>query len=114
MSATRTVEIRSYVLKPGAGSAFERVFRDQAEAMVRAYGMDVIAFGRSAHEADAYYLIRTFDSLEHLTRSEDEFYGSAAWREGPRQALLSHIENYQDTVLTLSADAVEALRKDLA
>jgi hypothetical protein len=111
---TRTVEIRSYKLRPGAGPAFERVFREQADPMVRAYGMDVVAFGKSAHDEDAYYLIRAFDSLAHLARSEDEFYGSAVWRNGPREAVLSHIESYQDTVLTLSADAVERLRANLA
>ncbi len=110
----RTLEIRSYVLKPGSGPAFEKLFRAQAEPMVRAYGMDVVAFGKSAHADNAYYLIRAFDSLEHLTKSEDEFYGSEAWRDGPREAVLSHIESYQDTVLTLSAEAIEALRRHLA
>jgi hypothetical protein len=110
---TRTIEIRSYTLKPASGPAFERLFRQQAEPRLRAYGMDVVAFGKSAHDDNAYFLIRAFDSLEHLTKSEDEFYGSAAWRDGPREAVLSHIETYQDTVLTLSAEAVEQLRRDL-
>jgi hypothetical protein len=110
---SRTVEIRSYKLKPNAGPAFEQLFRERAEPMVRAYGMDVVAFGKSAHDENAYFLIRAFDSLEHLTTSEDAFYGSAAWRNGPREAVLSHIESYQDTVLTLSAEAVEQLRRDL-
>lgn len=111
---TRTIEIRSYKLHAGAGAAFERVFRERAEPMVRAYGVDVVGFGKSAHEDNAYRLIRAFDSLAHLTQSEDEFYSSDAWRSGPREELLSHIESYQDTVLELSAEAVEALRKNLA
>lgn len=110
----RTVEIRSYKLHAGHGPAFERVFRERAEPMVRAYGMDVVAFGKSAHDDNAYYLVRAFDSVAHLTHSEDAFYGSEAWRNGPREELLSHIESYQDTVLELSAEAVEALRRDLA
>lgn len=110
----RTVEIRSYKLHANAGAAFDLVFRERAEPMVRAYGMDVVAFGRSAHDENAYFLIRAFNSFEHLTQSEDEFYGSDAWRSDPREELLSHIESYQDTVLTLSAEAVERLRADLA
>jgi hypothetical protein len=110
---TRTLEIRSYKLHPGAGPAFERLFRKQAEPMVRAYGMDIVAFGQSKHDADSWFLIRAFDSLEQLIKSEGEFYGSAQWRNGPREAVLSHIESYHDTVLTLSADAIEALRRDL-
>jgi hypothetical protein len=111
---TRTVEIRSYKLHANAGAAFERVFHERAEPMVRAYGMDVVAFGKSAHDANTYYLIRAFDSFEHLTKSQDEFYGGDAWRNGPREDLLSCIESYQDTVLTLSADAIARLRADLA
>jgi len=111
---SRTVEIRSYKLHAGRGPAFERIFHERAGPMVRAYGMDVVAFGKSAHDDNSYYLIRAFDSLAHLTQSEDDFYGSEAWRSGPREELLSHIESYQDTVLQLSADAIEALRHDLA
>jgi heme-degrading monooxygenase HmoA len=110
---TRTVELRSYKLHAGHGPAFERIFRERAGPMVRAYGMDVVAFGRSAHDENAYFLIRAFDSLAHLTQSEDEFYGSDAWRNGPREELLSHIESYQDTMLMLSAEAVETLRREL-
>lgn len=82
--------------------------------MVRGYGMDVVAFGKSAHDDNSYFLIRAFDSLDHLKTSEDEFYGSAQWRNGPREAVLCHIEGYRDTVLTLSVQAVDQLRADLA
>lgn len=111
---TRTIEVRSYKLKPNSGPAFERIFHERAGPMVRASGMDIVAFGKSAHDEKAYFLIRAFDSFDHLTKSEDEFYGSDAWRNGPREEVLSHIESYQDTVLTLSAESVEALRRDLA
>jgi hypothetical protein len=111
---TRTVEIRSYTLHPNAGPTFERVFRERAEPMVRGHGMDVVAFGKSAHYENAYFLICAFDSFAHLTKSEVEFYGSDQWRNGPREELLSHIESYQDTVLTLSDETVERLRADLA
>ncbi|WP_395646214.1 hypothetical protein [Terricaulis sp.] len=111
---TRTLEIRAYKLNPGAGPRFAQIFRERAEPMVRAYGMDIVAFGQSSHDADAWYLIRAFDDAAHLNRSEDEFYGSDAWRNGPREAVLDCIESYQDTVLELSAEAVEKLRTDLA
>jgi hypothetical protein len=111
---TRIIEIRSYKLKPGAGPEFARLFREEAEPLVRAYGMDVVAFGQSAHDVDAWYLIRAFDDLTHLTRSEDEFYGSAQWRNGPREGVLNLIDSYSDTSLTLKAETIERLRADLA
>ncbi len=110
---SRTVEIRNYILKPGAGPAFEHIFRERGEPMLHACGMDVVAFGRSAHDENAYYLIRAFDSLDHLTKSEDEFYGADAWRPGPREEVLNCIESYQDTVLTISIETVDSLRRDL-
>jgi hypothetical protein len=110
----RTLEVRAYQLKGGAGPAFARIFRERAGPMLRAHGMDVVGFGQSLHAVDAYYLLRAFDSLDHLRRSENDFYGSDAWRNGPREEVLSHIENTADTVLALSPEAVEAIRRELS
>ena len=51
--------------------------------------MDVISYGISAHDDDAYYLIRAYNSLSHLKTAQDTFYDSEAWRHGPRQAICS-------------------------
>lgn len=72
--------------------------------------MDVVAFGRSDHEQESFFLIRAFDSREQLVMQQDAFYGSAVWREGPRQALVDCLDTYLNTLLWLPEDAVEALR----
>ena len=51
--------------------------------MLRRHGIDVVAFGPSLHDQDAYYLMRSYASLEELERSETAFYGSEEWRLGP-------------------------------
>jgi len=114
MIAKQLVEIRSYKLKPGSGAAFHRAFSGDGIPLVRETGMDVVAFGHSAHDPDGYYLIRAFDSLEHRETSQNAFYSSDAWRMGPREAIVGHIETYVDTVVWLSEAALTELRASLA
>ena len=73
--------------------------------------MDVVGFGQSLDDQDAYYLIRGFDDHAHLQASQDAFYASPGWRQGPRDAVLSMIQAYTNTVLSLTSDAIEAMRE---
>lgn len=106
----RLVEIRSYKLKAGATAAFQHAFASAAVPLLREWGTDVVAFGPSPHEADAYFLIRSYASLDDLRTRQDAFYGSDAWRKGPRESILSLIESYLNTVLWLSPASIEDLR----
>ena len=108
--ARRLVEIRAYRLKPGTRADFHAAATNKALPMVRAYGMDVVTHGPVPNDDDGYFLVRSFASLAELTAQEDEFYGSAAWREGPREALVSRIDTYVDTLLWLSPAAIADLR----
>lgn len=106
----RLVEIRSYKLLPGATAAFHDAFITRAVPLLREWGTDVVAFGPSAHEKDTYFLIRAYDDLRDLQTRQDAFYGSDAWRKGPREAVVSLIDSYLNTVLWLSPSAIEDLR----
>ena len=86
------------------------LFTTHALPMVRAYGMDVVAHGPVLNDENGYFLVRSFASLAELTAQEDEFYGSAPWREGPRESLVSRIDTYVDTLLWLSPAAIADLR----
>ena len=108
--ARRLVEIRAYKLRPGTRAAFHDAVLNRALPMVRAYGMDVIAHGPVANDEDGYFLARAFADLAELKAQQDEFYGSPAWREGPREALVSRIVTYVDTLLWLTQDSIEDLR----
>jgi hypothetical protein len=109
-SLRRLVEIRAYRLKPGTRDAFRAALVERALPMVRAAGMDVVAHG-PAGDDDGYFLIRAFDDAADLAAREDAFYGSAAWREGPREAVVSLIETYVDTLLWLAPGSIEDLRR---
>ena len=108
--ARRVVEIRAYRLKPGTRDDFHAAVTRRALPMVRAHGMDVVAHGPVPNDDNGYFLVRSFASLAELTAQEDEFYGSAGWREGPREALVSRIETYVDTLLWLKPASIDDLR----
>jgi len=106
----RLVEIRSYKLKPGNGARFHDLVVNQSMPPVRSFGMDVVTFGPSVHDPDAYFLVRAYDSLEHRRSSQEAFYSSAAWRNGPRQSIIELIEADWDVVLWLTPAAIDAMR----
>jgi len=110
MNTMRVVEIRSYKLKPNGSGVFHTLVAEQIVPLHRAAGIDVVAYGTSLHDADAYFLIRAYDSMEHLQRSQDAFYASPAWRKGPREAIIALIESDANDVLWLSAQAIEGMR----
>jgi len=107
----RLIEIRAYKLKPGSTAEFHAVVSTQAVPMLREWGTDVVSFGPSAHEADTYFLVRSYESLEDLNARQDAFYGSEAWRSGPREAVIGKIETYLSTVLWLSEAGVASMRE---
>ena len=79
--------------------------------MLKRWNVDVVAYGPSPHDKDSYYLIRRYDSLAQREESENAFYGSDEWRQGPREAILALIENYTEIVLELDEVTVQGLRK---
>jgi ketosteroid isomerase-like protein len=104
------VEIRSYSLKPGTRDPFHLLFVQEALPMLHRFKVDVVAYGPSLHDRSSYYLMRAFSSLEDRERSEDAFYGSDEWRQGPREAILSCIESYTTVVVSLDDATLRGLR----
>lgn len=109
--AVLVVEIRSYNLKPGTRDRFHQLFLQEALPMLRRWKVDVVAYGPSLHDADSWFLMRAFPSLEDRQKSEDAFYGSDEWKKGPREAILADIESYTTVVLRLDDEAVRGLRR---
>src|ERR1700752_719583 len=105
------LEIRSYNLKPGTREEFHRLFIEEAFPVLKRWNVDVVAYGPSLHDENSYYLMRRFDSLAHGEQSEDAFYSSDEWRQGPREAIVSLIENYTEVVIELDDVTVQGLQK---
>jgi hypothetical protein len=108
---TLTLEIRTYNLKPGTRAEFHRLMTEVSLPMLHRWQVDVVACGPSTHDEDSYYLMRAYASLEQRQQSQDAFYGSDEWLQGPREAILALIESYTTLVLPLDSATVDALRK---
>jgi ketosteroid isomerase-like protein len=51
--------------------------------------------------------------LSERQRSEDAFYGSAEWRDGPRAAVLAAIESYTTAVIRIDGHTLRGLRRTM-
>jgi hypothetical protein len=108
---TQILEIRTYNLKPGTRAELHRLMTEVSLPMLYRWQVDVVACGPSTHDDDTYFLMRAYDSLEHRQQSQDAFYGSTEWLQGPREAILALIESYTTLVLPLDSVTVNALRQ---
>ena len=107
----RTVEIRSYNLKPGTRDRFRELAITEALPMLRRWKIDVVAHGPSLHDKDSYFLMRAFDSVEQRQKAEDAFYGSDEWIKGPRDRVLADIVSYTTIVIHVDDVTLEGFRK---
>lgn len=104
------IEIRGYRLVPGSRDRFHQLIGQQSLPLMRDWGIDVVDFGPSLHDADSYFLIRAFGDLAKLQAAQASFYASPAWRNGPREAVVSLIASDSNVVMEMSHDRIEALR----
>jgi hypothetical protein len=105
------VEIRSYNLKPGTRERLHQMMTEQALPMLARWGVDVVTCGPSLHDHDSYYLMRAYPSLAAREQSQDAFYGSDEWRNGPREPILALIESYTSVVIELDDTTLQSLRR---
>jgi hypothetical protein len=112
-SSHMIVEIRTYNLKPNSRDTFHQLFVKKAKPMLEKCHISVVGFGPSIHEENTYTLIREYESIEHMKKSEDAFYGSDEWKKGPREEILALIENYTTLVLQANQELINQLHKSL-
>lgn len=109
----RILEIRSYNLKPGTRARFHALVNEQSLPMLNRWGVDVVAYGPSPHDEDSYFLMRSYASLEDRQQSQDAFYSSAEWRQGPREAIISLIDSDTSIVIEVDEATLKGLRQKI-
>jgi len=112
-NSKRIVEIRTYNLKENSRENFHRLFADKAMPLLKKWDIHVVGFGPSLHDKSTYTLIREYQSIEQMQKSEDAFYASDEWRKGPRESVLALIENYTTLVLNADQELINQLHKSL-
>lgn len=104
----RTVEFRTYQLHPGTEARFDALVQRHSRPLLLQAGTQVVWAGPSLQDAQAYLLVRAYADLAELESSQAQFYASAAWREGPREAVLACIASSTSVVVQLPQAALDA------
>ena len=92
-------EIRIYKLKENAASEFNRVFTEQSLPMMKRWKVNVVDYGFSLIDKDSFYLIRNYESIEQRKESQEAFYGSDEWINGPEKRIMNCIDTYNTSVV---------------
>ena len=87
------IEILTLTLKPGTRDRFRHVYVTEALPLLRKWRFNVVAHGPSQHDENSYYVIRSFQNLEHREEAERAYYASDDWRDGPRATILAMLEH---------------------
>jgi len=92
-------EIRIYKLKENTAAEFNKVFTEQSLAMMKCWKVNVVDYGFSLIDKNSFYLIRSYENLEQRKESQDAFYGSNEWINGPEKQIMSCIDTYNTTIV---------------
>lgn len=92
-------EIRIYKLKENSAQTFNKVFTEQSLPMMKRWKIHVVDYGFSLIDKDSFYLIRNYDNIEQRKESQDAFYGSAEWINGPENEIMNCIDTYNTTLI---------------
>ena len=92
-------EIRIYKLKENSSQTFNKVFTEQSLPLMKRWGINIVDYGFSLIDKESFYLIRNYVSIEQRKESQDAFYGSEEWINGPEKEIMSCIDTYNTTVL---------------
>lgn len=98
------IEIRTYYLKEKSGKLFHEIINEKSIPMFKRWGICVLAYGNSITDQDSYFLVRHYQNVEERQLSQDSFYGSVEWKLGPRESIISLIENSIDIVIPLNIE----------
>ena len=92
-------EIRIYKFKTNSSEIFFKVFTEQSLPMMKRWKINVVDFGFSLIDKESFYLIRSYESVDQRKESQDAFYGSDEWINGPEKEIMNCIDTYKTVVI---------------
>jgi hypothetical protein len=98
-TSEKVIEILTLDVKPGRRDEFHQVYETRSLPLLKKWKFKLIAYGPSLHDANSFYVIRAFKSLEDREKSEDAFYSSDDWRQGPRKAIMGLVDHFAYAVV---------------
>jgi NIPSNAP protein len=92
------IEMRTYRTKPGLREEFLAIFRTKSMPPHREIGMKIMGPFPSIEDADTFFFMRAFPSLDTRGPMKDRFYEGELWKRELEHRLLPMLEKY-DVVL---------------
>ena len=92
-------ETRIYKLKENSSENFTEVFTEQSLPMMKRWKINVVDYGFSLIDKESFYLIRNYESVEQCKESQNAFYGSDEWINGPEKEIMNCIDTYNTVVI---------------
>ena len=99
-TSEKVIEILTLDIKPGRRDEFHKRYVTKSVPLLKKWNFNLVAYGPSLHDANSYYVIRAFKSLEDRQVSEDAFYSSDDWKQGPRDAILELVDHFAYAVIS--------------
>ena len=99
-TTAQVVEILTVGVKPGKRDQFHEIYETVSLPLLKKWNIRVVAYGPSLHDANSYYIVRSFESLEERQKSEDAFYDSDDWKNGPKVAILALVDHFAYAVIS--------------
>jgi hypothetical protein len=99
-ASEKVIEILTLDIKPGRRDEFHKRYVTKSVPLLKKWNFNLVAYGPSLHDANSYYVIRAFKSLEDRQVSEDAFYSSDDWKQGPRDAILELVDHFAYAVIS--------------
>ena len=105
-------EIRIYKFKENSAENFIKVFTEQSLPMMKRWKINVVDYGFSLIDKESFYLIRSYESVAQRKESQDAFYGSDEWINGPEKEIMNCIDTY-NTIVTDNSTFLTKLNDEI-
>jgi len=80
--------------------------------LLRNWSVEVVAYGPSHHDDDSFYLIRSYANSNDRHESQNSFYNSLDWIDGPRDNVMALLETYSTFTLYMPDYMIDSLSKN--
>ena len=105
-------EIRIYKFKENSAENFIKVFTEQSLPMMKRWKINVVDYVFSLIDKESFYLIRNYESVAQRKESQDAFYGSDEWINGPEKEIMNCIDTY-NTIVTDNSTFLTKLNDEI-
>ena len=72
---------------------------ENRRTMMNRWNVNIVDYGFSQIDKNTFYLIRSYENIDMRAESQDAFYESDEWINGPEKSIMSCIDAYNTTII---------------